>query len=104
MRMFIYDTTCNGYDRWIKPAEEKEIYDSWEKVQNNSANSSGGGIQNGGTINVEESIADLERIMKEQSESMKDDIPDPYNVGLNILFDLKELTEKENDSESRAKK
>jgi hypothetical protein len=42
--------------------------------------------------------------MKEQSESMKDDIPDPYNVGLNILFDLKELTEKENDSESRAKK
>jgi hypothetical protein len=69
-----------------------------------TSNSSGGGIQNGGTINVEESIADLERIMKEQSESMKDDIPDPYNVGLNILFDLKELTEKENDSESRAKK
>jgi hypothetical protein len=96
MRMFIYDTTCNGYKRWITPDEEKTFH--------MTSNSSGGGIQNGGTINVEESIADLERIMKEQSESMKDDIPDPYNVGLNILFDLKELTEKENDSESRAKK
>jgi hypothetical protein len=96
MRMFIYDTTCNGYKRWIKPVEEDAFRMTY--------NSSGGGIQHGGTINVEESIADLERIMKEQSESMKDDIPDPYNVGLNILFDLKELVENENDSESRAKK
>ena len=42
-------------------------------------------------------MAELERILKEQSESMKETVDDPYNVNLNIIMDLKEIAEKENE-------
>ena len=115
LRMCIYDGTCNDYRRWITPNIQeltkqyflKKKKDAiMELVQNTPGDlSSGGKIGgngggNGG--NITEEIADLERILNEQSESMKETKVDPYNVSLNIILDLKEIAEDEKEGSDKS--
>ena len=120
LRMFIYDTTCNGNERWIMPADEEllrqdrikqkqkaqAILEKQRKAFFGSDDSDeggeGGGNQHGGTLELAEIEDDLERIMNNQSEYMKEFNDDPYNVGLNMIFDLKELAENEKEDSDKS--
>jgi len=110
LRMCIYDGTCNSYAKWIKPNIQQELKEeNFRKITAAKQNRSneyfanlqsrriGGGVQYGGDVNIQQEMAELERILKEQSESMKKTVDDPYNVNLNIIMDLKEIAEKENE-------
>ena len=113
LRMCIYDGTCNHYKKWIMPDVQNKTKEEFKKMADEalrkkasdampkmSGQKVGGSVQYGGT-NVAQEIAYLERIMKEQSEIMNEPVNDPYNVGLNILFDLKELVENENEGSDK---
>jgi hypothetical protein len=110
LRMFIYDTTCNGNDRWVTPEQEKLIREDRNKqklkaqaildkqtlnLSGSNEGGEGGGNQHGGALELAEIEDDLERMMNKQSEFTEEPKDDPYNVALNIMFDLKELAEKD---------